>query len=302
MWCDHRLLGDEQARVLARGTSIAVTQLEGRASPGIHVQGDTFLALLQQFDDVAGRLREAVGGPEALEDLDHAVEEMAQILRFYESVLAAHGIRLPYVGADGGRGGAGVWDAGSTREVGRRGSARLRRAVLEGVAAYLADEDADVCNVTDAAIREDAPAAALHRTALAADAVTALAGVSGRDPQDVLRTLRRDSSGRLVSAEAASEGSDLPSGVQVIYPEAMDEYDWAMTGAKGWIEVTVRWAGAEKAVTFYDPTRLAQEVQDALVEIGHFAEGVSVVVPTVTQEAIEAVVVLMARRDFVDIR
>lgn len=266
-------MGDEQARVLARETSIAVTQLEGRAFPGIHVQGDTLFALLQQFDDVAGRLRQAAGGREALEDLDLAVEEMAQILRFYESVLEARGIRLPYMGTDGGRGGAGVPDTGSTRGGERRGSARLRRAALEGVAAYLADEDADVHNVTDAAIREDAQAAALHLTALAADAVTALAGVSGRDPQDVLRTLRRHSSGRLVSAEAASDGSALPSGVQVIYPEGMDGYDWAMTEAKGWIEVTVRWSGGERAVTFYDPTRLGQEVRDAVAESGHFVEG-----------------------------
>ncbi|MEV4514750.1 hypothetical protein AB0K00_38055 [Dactylosporangium sp. NPDC049525] len=94
---------DEQARVLARGTNVAVTQLGGRAFPGIHVQGDTFSALRQQFADAADRLRPAASDREAVEDLDYAVEEMTDILRYYESVLAAHDIRLPYfrAGADG---------------------------------------------------------------------------------------------------------------------------------------------------------------------------------------------------------
>jgi hypothetical protein len=35
----------------------------------------------------------------------------------------------------------------------------MRRAAVEGVAAYLADKDADVYNITDAAVREDAVAA-----------------------------------------------------------------------------------------------------------------------------------------------
>ncbi|MEU4474300.1 hypothetical protein [Micromonospora sp. NPDC023888] len=43
------------------------------------------------------------------------------------------------------------------------------------MAAYLANEDAEVYNVTDAAVKKDALAAALNLTALAADAVTALA-------------------------------------------------------------------------------------------------------------------------------
>ena len=87
---------DEQAGVLARGGNVAVIQLEGRAFPGVHVQGDTFAELHRQFGDVAGRLRRSAGDTEALADLDHAVEEMAQTLRFYESVLAEPGVRLPY--------------------------------------------------------------------------------------------------------------------------------------------------------------------------------------------------------------
>jgi RimJ/RimL family protein N-acetyltransferase len=91
-------------------------------------------------------------------------------------------------------------------------------------------------------------------------------------------------------------------GVQVLYPSAMDEFDWAMTEAKGWIEVTIRWTGGDRTVTFYDPVRLAQEVQSALAGPGYFTERTSVVIPTLSKKAIEAVVALLAQHDFADIR
>ncbi|MEU4250391.1 hypothetical protein AB0F15_23580 [Amycolatopsis sp. NPDC026612] len=74
----------------------------------------------------------------------------------------------------------------------RRKRAATRRAAVEGVAAYLADEDADVYNITDAAAREDAVMAALNLTALAAAAVTALAEATGRTPLEALRSIDRE--------------------------------------------------------------------------------------------------------------
>ncbi|MGI5521615.1 DUF6959 family protein [Micromonospora sp. CA-259024] len=50
-------MSQEQAQVLSRGTNCAVVQLAGRAFPGIHVQGDTFAALLMQLADAARLLR-----------------------------------------------------------------------------------------------------------------------------------------------------------------------------------------------------------------------------------------------------
>ena len=64
-----------------------------------------------------------------------------------------------------------------------------RCAAVEGVAAYLADEDADVHNITNAAVQEDAVMAALNLTALAAAAVTALAQATGRTPFEALRSI-----------------------------------------------------------------------------------------------------------------
>ncbi len=75
---------------------------------------------------------------------------------------------------------------------GRRKRAATRRAAVEGVAANLADEDADVYNIIDAAAREDAVMTALDLTALAAAAVTALAKATGRTPLEALRSIDRE--------------------------------------------------------------------------------------------------------------
>jgi hypothetical protein len=86
----------EQARVLARSGNIAVTQLDGRAIPGIHIQGDTFAELQRQAAAAVGRLRQAPAESDALDEIDSLVEEMVQILGFFEATLAEHDIRLPY--------------------------------------------------------------------------------------------------------------------------------------------------------------------------------------------------------------
>jgi hypothetical protein len=94
--CEDRQVTDEQARVLARGGNIAVTWLEGRAFPGLHVQGDTFAELVRLFADAALQVRRDVEGSEALDELDRGLEQMTTMLRFYESALTERSIRLPY--------------------------------------------------------------------------------------------------------------------------------------------------------------------------------------------------------------
>ena len=71
----------------------------------------------------------------------------------------------------------------------RRPGDEAYRTAVSGVAAYLADEDADVYNITDAAVRVDGLVYALNLTALAATAITALAGATGRTPLEVLRSM-----------------------------------------------------------------------------------------------------------------
>lgn len=72
----------------------------------------------------------------------------------------------------------------------RRTRTEPRQAALDGIAAYLADEDADVHNITEAAVHADALGLALNLTAIAATAITALAEATGRTPTDVLRSMR----------------------------------------------------------------------------------------------------------------
>jgi hypothetical protein len=89
----------EQAQVLARDGNAAVVQLSGRAFPGLLIQGDTFAELRRQLAAAASRLRRNGGDADALDDLDHAVDDLTGLLRFYEAALAERGIRHPY--ADG---------------------------------------------------------------------------------------------------------------------------------------------------------------------------------------------------------
>lgn len=164
-----------------------------------------------------------------------------------------------------------------------------REAAVKSVAACLADDDAEVHNLTGAAVREDALTAALQLTALVADAVVELAALRNVQPEEVLQSLTE---GRPDTTNHRREHPQLT--VQVVYPATMDEYDWAMTEAKGWIEVTVRSTEGVNRITFYDPVRLAQEVQDAMKQPpGYFTESAVVVVPTVTKGAIEAVIAHM---------
>ncbi|MFI7598871.1 DUF6959 family protein [Actinoplanes sp. NPDC049681] len=79
----------DQARVLAPGGNAAVTHLDGRAFPGIHIQGDTFAELQRQLADSVSRVRHAADDTDAWDDLDYVVEEVTQILRFYRAPPAA---------------------------------------------------------------------------------------------------------------------------------------------------------------------------------------------------------------------
>jgi hypothetical protein len=139
--------------------------------------------------------------------------------------------------------------------------------------------------------------------AVAAAAISALAAATGGSADEVLRSLQPESQRQFPRRpDPATPRSGLPAAVRVIYPDAMDDDDWAMTETKGWIDVTVRWTGGEQAVTFYDPTRLAQTVQTAVAQPGYFAERALVVVPKPTKDAVESTVAIIAHNDFVDVR
>ena len=80
----------------------------------------------------------------------------------------------------------------------------------------------------------------------------------------------------------------------------MDDFDWAMQEAKGWLEVTVTWDGGSRVVEVYDPVRLAQTVTGDIARLGRFSSGSLLVVPSVTRENIETAVAALADGGFFD--
>ncbi|MBQ0895668.1 hypothetical protein KBX37_21655 [Micromonospora sp. U56] len=72
----------------------------------------------------------------------------------------------------------------------RRADTESRRAAINGVAAYLEDEEAEVYNIADVAVRQDAMGLALNLIALDATAVAALAIATGDTPGDALRSMQ----------------------------------------------------------------------------------------------------------------
>jgi hypothetical protein len=87
----------------------------------------------------------------------------------------------------------------------------------------------------------------------------------------------------------------------ITYPGDLDDYDWADSRAKGWIDTVVSWPGGERTITFYDQVRLSQSVAIDIEGLGFFA-GVIVVIDAIGQEEIEHAVALLAERGFRDIR
>ncbi|MFD8982439.1 hypothetical protein [Streptomyces sp. NPDC059564] len=80
----------------------------------------------------------------------------------------------------------------------------------------------------------------------------------------------------------------------------MDEYDWAIPEAKGWLEVTVEWDGDRQVVDVYDPVRLTQSVTSETARLGRFKARRLLVVPSVTRENIESAISAIADEGFFD--
>ncbi|MFE2540315.1 hypothetical protein [Actinacidiphila glaucinigra] len=85
---------------------------------------------------------------------------------------------------------------------------------------------------------------------------------------------------------------------RIEWPAPMDEYDWAIQEAKGWLDVTVVWNGGRRVVEVYDPVRLAQSVTDDMGRLGRFTAGSLLVVPSVTRENIESAISAIADKGF----
>ncbi|ADG76015.1 conserved hypothetical protein [Cellulomonas flavigena DSM 20109] len=87
---------EEPVSVLARDGNRAVVHLPGRRFPALAVQGDTLSTLR---DDAAEALELLASAEveEATETLRLLVDDLGELLGFYEQVLGDLGMQLPYV-------------------------------------------------------------------------------------------------------------------------------------------------------------------------------------------------------------
>ena len=82
---------------------------------------------------------------------------------------------------------------------------------------------------------------------------------------------------------------------EIELPDGFDGYAPEVE-AKGWLpDVAVTFDGRRCRVTFYDPARLAQEIEANLSETGTFFESNVVVVARVTRAQIESAVATLVR-------
>ena len=81
----------------------------------------------------------------------------------------------------------------------------------------------------------------------------------------------------------------------IFFPEGFDDFAWEAE-SKGWLQgAVVVIAGKRYNVIFYDPTRLAQDIEVALKESAVFFEPNLLVVPCVTRAHMEVAITTIAR-------
>jgi hypothetical protein len=84
-------------------------------------------------------------------------------------------------------------------------------------------------------------------------------------------------------------------GHSVELPEGFNDFAWEAE-AKGWLQgVIAVIADRRYRVTFYDPTRLAQDIEGELGASAVFFERNLIVVPSVTRAHMEAAIEVIAR-------
>jgi hypothetical protein len=76
----------------------------------------------------------------------------------------------------------------------------------------------------------------------------------------------------------------------LVFPEGFDDYAWEVE-SKGWFgDARLAFMGRSYRMNFYEPVRLAQEIEDELKRGRPFFEPNLVVVPSVTRQHMEAAV------------
>jgi hypothetical protein len=93
-----------------------------------------------------------------------------------------------------------------------------------------------------------------------------------------------------MTSEAAS--------VRPVGGTSLDEVPWGETEARGYLPATLSDGRREIDVVFYDPTRLAQDIEAEVRSRARFASPPIVVVPSVTRSAVEEAAQALADQGF----
>jgi hypothetical protein len=89
---------------------------------------------------------------------------------------------------------------------------------------------------------------------------------------------------------------------QIIFPDGLDDFDWADIEAKGWLDgVRLLLPDGERTLSIFDSVRLPQAIAVDVRRLGYFAANSLLVVPSVNREQIELAVSRMAERGFADL-
>lgn len=81
---------------------------------------------------------------------------------------------------------------------------------------------------------------------------------------------------------------------KLVLPNDFDDYAWEIE-SKGWFNAIAEFDGARYQISFYDPTRLSQDVEDELDENPAFYESNLLVVKLVDRPHMEKAVEYLAK-------
>jgi hypothetical protein len=88
---------------------------------------------------------------------------------------------------------------------------------------------------------------------------------------------------------------------EIVFPDDFADYEYEYE-AKGYLTgARLLFGGLEAELAIYDPTRLAQEVDDEIGQVGYLACPNLLVVPEVSKKAISDAVARLSRGQFSEI-
>ena len=90
----------DKAELLDCGGNVSVVRIPHRRHPGIAIQGDTFYSLVCDIRELLVAARSGAPVEAVEEGLAYLADTVESYRRYFEEVLRARGMTLPYVSSD----------------------------------------------------------------------------------------------------------------------------------------------------------------------------------------------------------